>query len=674
MMIEGLMQVFSSGSFIPHGHCYLWQPGLVWLHILSDSLIAIAYYSIPLTLFYFVQKRQDLPFDWIFLLFGAFIVSCGTTHLMEIWTLWHPVYWLSGLLKASTAAISVYTAVMLVRLMPKALALPSPMQLKSINQSLEQQMRDRQQAEAQVRQLNQELEAKVAARTLELENSMAQVSDYVERVTLAMDAARLGSWDWNLETNVVLWNAYHEILWGYPPGTPERTYEDWRRRVHPDDLPQIEATVQAAMAAQTDLRVEYRILWEDGSQHWIAAFGRFYYDAQQQPQRMVGMVQDITERKQTEASLHLSEERLRLATEAADIGMWFWDLAMDDLVWTTRCKTLFGLAPNAPMSYPRFLEILHPDDRDRTHQAVQTAIQQQQDYYIEYRCIWPDQSVHWIVARGRALYDDQGKPMRMMGMTQDITDRKQAEVELKERTYELSQLNMLLVQANALINQRNQELDQFAHIVSHDLKAPLRAIANLSEWIEEDLADQVPPETKQSLDLLRSRVHRMEALINGLLAYAKINHQNTPSETFAVGDLLHEIIDSLDIPPEFTVQIPADLPTLNTSRLLLNQVLTNLISNAIKHHDRPDGRVEITVQPQSHGYEFTIADDGPGIAPKHHERVFGIFQTLASRDQKESTGVGLAIVKKIVQRIGGHIQLESQPNQGATFRFTWLPS
>jgi PAS domain S-box-containing protein len=674
MMIEGLMQVFSSGSFIPHGHCYLWQPGLVWLHILSDSLIAIAYYSIPLTLFYFVQKRQDLPFDWIFLLFGAFIVSCGTTHLMEIWTLWHPVYWLSGLLKASTAAISVYTAVMLVRLMPKALALPSPMQLKSINQSLEQQMRDRQQAEAQVRQLNQELEAKVAARTLELENSMAQVSDYVERVTLAMDAARLGSWDWNLETNVVLWNAYHEILWGYPPGTPERTYEDWRRRVHPDDLPQIEATVQAAMAAQTDLRVEYRILWEDGSQHWIAAFGRFYYDAQQQPQRMVGMVQDITERKQTEASLHLSEERLRLATEAADIGMWFWDLAMDDLVWTTRCKTLFGLAPNAPMSYPRFLEILHPDDRDRTHQAVQTAIQQQQDYYIEYRCIWPDQSVHWIVARGRALYDDQGKPMRMMGMTQDITDRKQAEVELKERTYELSQLNMLLVQANALINQRNQELDQFAHIVSHDLKAPLRAIANLSEWIEEDLADQVPPETKQSLDLLRSRVHRMEALINGLLAYAKINHQNTPSETFAVGDLLHEIIDSLDIPPEFTVQIPADLPTLNTSRLLLNQVLTNLISNAIKHHDRPDGRVEITVQPQSHGYEFIIADDGPGIAPKHHERVFGIFQTLASRDQKESTGVGLAIVKKIVQRIGGHIQLESQPNQGATFRFTWLPS
>ncbi|MEB3150245.1 MAG: hybrid sensor histidine kinase/response regulator, partial [Sphaerospermopsis sp.] len=110
-MREFWVNFFSSGNFIPHGHCYLWQTNLVWLHIISDSLIALAYYSIPITLFYFVRKRQDLPFNWIFLLFAAFIIACGTTHLMEIWTLWYPVYWVSGSLKAITAFVSVFTAI-----------------------------------------------------------------------------------------------------------------------------------------------------------------------------------------------------------------------------------------------------------------------------------------------------------------------------------------------------------------------------------------------------------------------------------------------------------------------------------------------------------------------------------------------------------------------------------
>jgi hypothetical protein len=110
-MLQFLQLFFGEGFFIPHGHCYLWKPGLMWLHILSDSLIAIAYYSIPITLVYFVQKRRDLPFDWVFLLFGGFIIFCGTTHAIEIWTLWHPTYWVAGVVKAFTAGISVSTAI-----------------------------------------------------------------------------------------------------------------------------------------------------------------------------------------------------------------------------------------------------------------------------------------------------------------------------------------------------------------------------------------------------------------------------------------------------------------------------------------------------------------------------------------------------------------------------------
>ncbi|MGL5082789.1 MAG: PAS domain-containing protein [Microcoleaceae cyanobacterium] len=673
-MAELIATLFSSGSFIPHGHCYLWRPGLVWLHLLSDSVIALAYYSIPLTLLYFVQKRKDLPFNWIFLLFGAFIVSCGTMHLMEVWTLWHPTYWLSGTIKAITAIISLYTAIVLVKLMPQVLALPSPTQLATINQELQQQIRDRQQAEAEVRQLNQELEARVARRTAELERSIAQAQHYAERISLAMDAAQMGSWDWDLEHQNIIWSTYHEILLSYEPGTPERTYEDWARRVHPDDLAATEAAVQNAIATGTDYSAEYRVIWEDGSVHWVAGFGRFYANSAGEPFRMVGMLQDITDRKQIEELLQLSEERLRLATEAADIGMWFWNLVEDKLVWTARCKTLFGLDPETEMSYERFMAALHPDDRDRTHIAATRTVTDHVEYDIEYRSIWPDETVHWILAKGRAFYDEQGKPIRMMGMAQDITARKQAEVNLQERTQELSQMNRLLLHTTTLLNQRNQELDQFAHIVSHDLKAPLRAIANLSEWLEDDLADQASPDIKQNLELLRSRVYRMEALINGLLAYARISYREAPCETFSLKELLEEIVNSLDIPPEFTVQFPPDPPILTTSRLLLSQVLTNLIGNAVKHHNRPDGRVQIMVHAldQAQGYEFIISDDGPGIASKNYSRVFDIFQTLTSRDQTESTGIGLAIVKKIIEQTGGQIHLESQLEQGATFRFTWV--
>ena len=149
-MLEFIQQFFTDGLFIPHGHCYLWKPGLVWLHILSDSFIALAYYSIPISLIYFVHKREDLPFKNVLLLFGAFIISCGTTHVMEIWTLWHPTYWLSGSIKAITALISVYTAMVLVPIIPQALALPSPAQLAASNAELKAALENLENTQAQL--------------------------------------------------------------------------------------------------------------------------------------------------------------------------------------------------------------------------------------------------------------------------------------------------------------------------------------------------------------------------------------------------------------------------------------------------------------------------------------------------------------------------------------------
>lgn len=150
LMLEFIHNFLAEGSFIPHGHCYLWNSGLVWLHILSDFLIALAYYSIPISLIYFAYKRKDLPFKNLMLLFGAFIFSCGTIHVMEVWTLWHPTYWLSGSIKAFTALISVYTASILVPIIPQALALPSPAQLEASNAQLKAALENLQNTQAQL--------------------------------------------------------------------------------------------------------------------------------------------------------------------------------------------------------------------------------------------------------------------------------------------------------------------------------------------------------------------------------------------------------------------------------------------------------------------------------------------------------------------------------------------
>jgi PAS domain S-box-containing protein len=356
------------------------------------------------------------------------------------------------------------------------------------------------------------------------------------------------------------------------------------------------------------------------------------------------------ERARAEEALRDREEKLQLATAASRVGLWFWDLETNHLMWTEQCKALFGLSAATEMSYTIFLAALHPEDRDRAHAAVTQAIADRTEYDVEYRTCWQDGTIHWIAAKGSCTYDSTDKPIRMMGVALDISDRKQAEIALAER---------------------NQELDSFVYIVSHDLKAPLRAIANLSEWIEQDLGTELGSGIQQQMSLLRDRVRRMEAIVDGLLQYARIGRTDVQSQLVSVTELLAETIDSLSPPPTFEIVIAPDLPTFYTKRLLLSQVFANLISNAFKHHDRPDGRIQISCQSHSDVYEFAIADDGPGIPLEQHDRVFIIFQSTTAQKKPDSTGIGLSIVKKIVETARGRIWLESELGRGTTFYFTW---
>ncbi len=242
---------------------------------------------------------------------------------------------------------------------------------------------------------------------------------------------------------------------------------------------------------------------------------------------------------------------------------------------------------------------------------------------------------------------------------------------LEERATTLTAVNHLLVKTTEMLEVRNRELDEFAYVASHDLKSPLRAIANLASWLEEDLEDKISDENRRQLDLLQSRVHRMEGFIEGLLQYSRAGRQSLEAEPVDTGALITEITTTLVRPPEFSIVVPDAMPTLHTQKILLQQVLANLIGNAVKYHTRPDGQVCITVKDQGDKVEFAITDDGPGIAPEYHQRIFGVFQTLNSRDTIESTGIGLSIVKKLINQQRGTITVQSAEGEGSTFIFTW---
>lgn len=223
----------------------------------------------------------------------------------------------------------------------------------------------------------------------------------------------------------------------------------------------------------------------------------------------------------------------------------------------------------------------------------------------------------------------------------------------------------------ANLERTNRELDQFAYVASHDLKAPLRAISNLTSWIDEDIGPDVNPEVREHLGLLRGRVMRMEALIEGLRRYATAADDDNAAEVIDIARLVHDVFEDQCHGQPFALQLELGVDQISTNRTRLWQVLSNLIGNAIKHHHQNRGTIAITVGETVNGIQLTVCDDGPGIDPAYHDKVFVIFQTLKPKDHAESLGLGLALVKKLVAAQGGEISISSDGQQGTCFDVTW---
>jgi signal transduction histidine kinase len=220
----------------------------------------------------------------------------------------------------------------------------------------------------------------------------------------------------------------------------------------------------------------------------------------------------------------------------------------------------------------------------------------------------------------------------------------------------------------------NEDLEQFAYVASHDLKAPLRGIDNLAGWIEEDLGDKLEGESKENMDLLRGRVHRLESLLTDLLNYSRARRAESPVEAVNLRDMIQSTWKVLNagsrLQLELKLQLNEEIVEIRVSAL--EQVLTNLFTNAVKHHDRQNGKVFVSVNEKSTHYEFIVGDDGPGIPADQRERAFQMFQTLRPRDEVEGSGMGLAIIRKLIERMGSQIKAEDRPSgRGVQFRFNW---
>jgi signal transduction histidine kinase len=238
----------------------------------------------------------------------------------------------------------------------------------------------------------------------------------------------------------------------------------------------------------------------------------------------------------------------------------------------------------------------------------------------------------------------------------------------------LNQMTQALDTAFGALENRNKELDQFAYVASHDLKAPLRGLSTIVKWIEDELADELSPQLRTYLSQMKGRLARLDDLINGLLAYARASRTERVLAPVDVAQLVREVAE-LVVPPSFILTLAPGLPTFVADRLGLQQVFTNLLSNAAKYYvGEGPGRITVSAQDEGRHYAFRVQDNGPGIAPEHHHKIFLLFQTLRDRHTAESTGIGLSIVKKLVDDQQGTIRVESAVGQGAAFLFTWPKS
>jgi PAS domain S-box-containing protein len=417
--------------------------------------------------------------------------------------------------------------------------------------------------------------------------------------------------------------------------------------VHPEDVEALSTRLAWVMTKPNlTFRLPYRARHINDEWRWLETQTQSF-EAADGTVHAVSVNRDITERERADA-------RLRLAVEASPAGALMIDASGRIVLANRAAASLFGyerdelLGQSVEMLVAPAVREKHPLFRAEFLSSPTTrAMGAGRDLYG----VRKDGSEVPVEIGLNPIETDEG--VFVLSSIADITERKRAEDEIREKSQRLER--------------SNRELDEFAHVISHDLKAPLRGIASLAAWVQEDSADVLPKTSRENLGRLVERASHMGTLIDGILRYSRIGRVAPSLESVDVAATVRGVIDSLVSPVGVRIEVEGDLPRVMHDRAQLTQIFQNLIENAIEHMSRP-GLISVSGRDRGDHIEYAVRDDGVGIEPRHHERIFKMFQSL--RSDRRGTGIGLAVVKKIAERRGGRVWVESTPGEGATFRFT----
>lgn len=516
---------------------------------------------------------------------------------------------------------------------------------------LEQEIKERQQVEIALR---------------ESQHSFAGLIESAMDAIISIDA----------EQRIVLFNAAAEALFRCPAaeaiGSPvERFIPEHFRTLHGDQVRQFAtAGIAARTVGQT---MAFWGMRADGMEFPIeASISKVHVGGQW---RLTVILRDITERRRAEEQLKASESRFRLLCDFAPVLIWMSGLDKG-CTWFNRPWLDFTGRTMEQEVGAGWTEGVHPDDFERCLHIYETAFDRREPFAMEYRLRHHDGEYRWIFDQGVPRFEGRMGFTGYIGSCFDITERKTAaaqvqrlnadlEQRVRERTAELERSNDALLHSNS-------ELQHFAHAAAHDLQTPLRSIAGFTQLLQREVQGQVNERADEWLSLVIDNTKRLHTLIQECLAYTRLDAQGLPFQAVDLRDVADQVVTSLAVLVQETgAEICCDpLPTLSVDRTQIAQVLQNLIENAIKYNQSKPPKLAIGCEFQEDEWLFSVADNGIGIDSRHHERIFEIFRRLHTYSQVPGTGIGLALCRRIVERHGGHIWVESRPGEGSTFYFT----